>query len=407
MKNLPDNVGPYRTVKKLGEGGFATVYLAYPDDRNQAHCVAIKVLKSRENYGRFQREIQTAASLIHPNIVRIYDTGEDEATRAPFFAMEYISGGTLFERLEAEHRLGRREAVEITRQIGSALIYPHQQDIIHCDVNPKNILLDTRYNPTRPVLTDFGLVKPLGMQGSELTETIALVGTFAYYAPEQWNKSDVGPATDVYALAITFFEMLTGRRPFEGDVFCLREQHLYNPIPLLSSFVPEVGPFFDEVLLKATAKNSEERYGTVAQFIEAIDDANEQAEQDDWITQRGSSPQVTAEVTARVEQQVDPHQLVEAIKQDLLALEFGGLTRRDQEHEARTADAGNEDRDSLLVLGGLFVTIGHNLIKEATEMSDPDLDQIERKYNLDRYRQITHRIKSRQEIAARPGGPVE
>jgi serine/threonine-protein kinase len=407
MKSLPDTVGPYKIVKKLGEGGFATVYLAYPQDRDDSQCVALKVLKSRENYGRFQREIQTAARLIHPNIVRIYDTGEDEETRTPFFSMEYVSGGTLFERLEAEHRLPREEAVEIIRHIGSALIYPHQQDIIHCDVNPKNILLDPRYNPVRPALTDFGLVKPLGMEGSELTDTIALVGTFAYYAPEQWNKEEVGPETDVYALAITFFEMVSGRRPFEGDVFSLREKHLYQPLPRLSDFVPEIGPFFDEVLQKATAKEPLERYENVARFIEALDAANEQARQDEWVMRRGRASETTAEVTHQVERdQLEPHQVLELIKRDLEALAFREKAAKNQEHELRATNHEDDDnRISLLMLGGLFVTIGNELIKEATQASNPDIAQLQQKYNLTRYHHILKRVSPDHPHEPRPNKP--
>ncbi|MDH3673929.1 MAG: protein kinase, partial [Anaerolineae bacterium] len=259
-------------------GGFATVYLAQPRHQQETEDVALKVLNSRENYGRFLREVETVAKLNHPNIIRILDTGEDESTGAPFFSMEYIPSGTLCDRLDTEYRLSRNEALEIVRQIGGALTYPHQQGIIHRDVNPKNILLDTRYKPARPVLTDFGMVKPVTPDDSKLTETIALIGTFAYYAPEQWKKEEVGPATDVYALAITFFEMLSGQRPFRGDLFSLREKHLREPLPPLSSAAPEVGSFFDHVLIKATAKISGDRYQTVGSFIRALETANDKAD---------------------------------------------------------------------------------------------------------------------------------
>ena len=279
MDKLPEYIGHYKILDKLGEGGFATVYLARFKDQDDAQPVALKALNSREDYGRFQREVETVARLDHPNIIHIYDTGEDKETKTPFFSMEYIPSGSLRDRLATEYRLPRNEAVELIKQVGMTLAYPHQQGIIHRDVNPKNILLDTRQKPTRPVLTDFGLVKPLAPQDSKLTKTIALIGTFAYYAPEQWNQEEVTPATDVYALAITFFEMISGQRPFKGDVFSLREKHLHEPLPLLSSVVSEVGSFFDEVLLKATAKNPTDRYQTVVGFIEALDAANQKAEQ--------------------------------------------------------------------------------------------------------------------------------
>lgn len=279
MKEIPEYIGPYRVLEKLGEGGFATVYLAHRKNEDETQKVALKVLNSRENYRRFQREAETVSRLNHPNIIRIYETGEDPKTRAPFFSMEYIPSGTLFDKLAAEYRLSRIEAVDIIRQIGNALNYPHQQGIIHRDVNPKNILLDTRQMPMRPVLTDFGLVKPLETDDQKLTKTIALIGTFAYYAPEQWMQEELAPATDVYALGITLFEMLSGQRPFKGDVFGLREKHLNEPFPLLSSLAPEVGSFFDEVLVKATTKNPADRYKDTISFVEAVEAANEKADQ--------------------------------------------------------------------------------------------------------------------------------
>lgn len=318
MKDLPQNIGPYKIIKKLGEGGFATVYLAHPKDQDETHTVALKVLNSKENYGRFLREVETVAKLKHPNIIRIFDTGEDENTQTPFFSMEYIPSGTLFDRLENDNRLPRAEAVEIIRQIGLALTYPHQQGIIHRDVNPKNILLDTRQKPHRPVLTDFGLVKSLGPDGAKLTETVALIGTFAYYAPEQWNREDLGPATDVYALAITFYEMLAGQRPFGGDVFSLREKHLYEPLPPLSEVAPEIGPFFDQVLIQATAKNPGDRYQTVASFIKDIEEANQQAEQAEQEARRARAIKAIKEAQARTQtNSYEPAQILDTIESAL------------------------------------------------------------------------------------------
>lgn len=277
MPDLPESIGRYKILEKLGEGGFATVYLAEAEDPDKPQKVALKVLNLRESYGRFLREIDTIARLEYPNIIRIFDTGQDERTGVPFFAMEYIPGGTLREKLDVETCLPRDEAIDIVRQIGAALTYAHRQKVIHRDVKPKNILLDTRQKPTRPVLTDFGLAKPLSPD-EDLTMTVGLIGTFHYYAPEQWNKESLAPATDIYALAITFFEMLAGRRPFEGDIFGLRQQHLSAPLPRLSEMAAqEIGPFFDEVLMKAAAKKPADRYESVASFVEALEMANKQA----------------------------------------------------------------------------------------------------------------------------------
>ncbi len=336
MTVLPDFVGPYKILKKLGQGGFATVYLAQKA-HEETEPVALKALIAPESYARFQREIETVAGLDHPNIIRIFDTGEFEKTvtltsdngtgeerekkehpsdspnrlariwhnfgwgeasgdtnpvpnvttteqrRAsmPYFTMAYIAGGTLRDQLEARGRLTRDEALFFVKQIGAALTYAHEQGIIHRDVNPNNILLDTDQHPARPILTDFGMVKPLAPDEDNLTVTLGLIGTFHYYAPEQWGKTTLTPATDLYALAITFFEMLSGRRPFQGDIFTLRDKHLNDPIPPLSSVSPQIGPFFDEALFKATAKDPAERHQSIEAFIADLEKANQTAFYDD------------------------------------------------------------------------------------------------------------------------------
>jgi len=147
-------------------------------------------------------------------------------------------------------------------------------------VNPNNILLDITQTPTRPVLTDFGLVKALST-GDNLTMTVGLIGTFHYYAPEQWTRATLTPATDLYALAITVFEMLAGQRPYAGDIFGLRDKHLNEALPPLSSVNADTGPFFDDVLIRATAKDPLDRYESVAEFIKALEAANLEADRDE------------------------------------------------------------------------------------------------------------------------------
>ena len=326
--DLPEFIGDYKVLEKLGEGGFAIVYLAQTKNQDKTEPVALKVLISPESYGRFLREVETIAQLEHPNIIRIFDAGEDdkiltshgqiykvanrpEATvepssalakiwgrlrgktseadainvssttdqadlSVPYFTMEYIPGGTLREKLETDTFLTIDEALALIKQTGEALSYAHQRGIIHRDVNPNNILLDTRQTPMRPILTDFGLVKPLGPDNN-LTMTVGLIGTFHYYAPEQWNRTEITPATDLYALAITFYEILAGKRPFRGDIFSLRDKHLNEPLPPLSEIAPRLGPFYDEVLLKATAKDPLERHESVAAFIEDLEKAQQAA----------------------------------------------------------------------------------------------------------------------------------
>ncbi|MDX1523391.1 MAG: serine/threonine-protein kinase, partial [Anaerolineae bacterium] len=208
---LPEFIGDYEILEKLGEGGFAMVYLARDKSASRADPVALKVLIAPESYRRFLREVETIAKLDHPNIVRIFDSGKDDkivtshgsifkkaeesaantarnsgtigkiwsrlrgktvdfeaemgddqsATElpelaVPYFTMEYIPGGTLRDKLDAQSKLSIDEALNITKQIGSALTYAHEKNIIHRDVNPNNILLDNRQEVPTPVLTDFG-----------------------------------------------------------------------------------------------------------------------------------------------------------------------------------------------------------------------------------------------------------
>ncbi len=291
----------YRIVQEIGQGGFATIYLAQTTlDSGETKNVALKVLNlhkeaepsSAKLIKRFEREKSTIARLNHPNIIRIHETGLSDTgggdEPALFIAMEYIPGGSLRKKLKEEGPLRRDEAVAMVKQIGAALSYAHGQGVIHRDVKPGNILLDTSQEPLRPVLTDFGLVKDLS--ADDQTSTSKLLGTARYMAPEQlapdrWKHVTPTPATDVYALAITFFEMLVGEHPFEVDSDHrltdaeLAEKHLNDPLPLLKDVAPEIGPFFDDVLRQATAKNPTERFDSIAHFVTALEVANNEVNQ--------------------------------------------------------------------------------------------------------------------------------
>lgn len=282
--------GRFNIVQQIGQGGFSTVYLAQTQDADKTQSVALKVLKADSidddnRVKRFRQEARAIAKLEHPNIIRILDTsGEEE----PFYiAMEYIAGGTLRDRLKSGP-LSRDEAMHIVRHIGAALDLAHGQGIVHRDIKPGNILLDTDRDPVRPVLTDFGLVKVLIGDDFTKIESAAILGTLDYMAPEQWRQETPTPATDIYALAITFFEMLAGQRPFVSDVgyYDLMNKHLEQPLPHLSDTAPEIGPFFDEVLLKAAAKEPADRFDSTAKFIEALGVANQRAEQAERIEQQ-------------------------------------------------------------------------------------------------------------------------
>lgn len=272
----------YKILQEIGQGGFSTVYLAQLEQAEQTQSVALKVLRTHNldddsQIRRFKQEARTVAKLKHPNIIRILETGGDEDTF--FIAMEYISHGTLRDLLKAGP-LPRNEAVHIVRSIGSALALAHAQGIIHRDIKPENILLDMSQEPMRPVLTDFGLIKIFAETDYTKIHSTAILGTLDYMAPEQWRQDTLSPATDLYALALNFYEMLTGRRPFSGNSpFELMDKHTKEPLPRLSSVAPEIGPFFDDILSRAVAKDPAGRFSSITDFLAALETANDEAEQ--------------------------------------------------------------------------------------------------------------------------------
>ncbi len=279
LKTLsPPIPSKYKILQEIGQGGFATVYLAQIEEADKTQSVALKVLKAhtigdKNLLKRFKQEAVTVTKLAHPNIVQILEAEVGGDEEIFYIVMEYIPGGTLRDRLKSGP-LPRSEAIHIANAVGSALQYAHQEGIIHRDVNPNNILLDDRQQPVRPVLSDFGLIKVLSGESSTQIQSTTILGTPDYMAPEQLGQEAPTAATDVYALAITCFEMLSGQRPFQlNSPFELINKNL----PQLSAVAPEVGPYFDEVLARAADKNPAQRFPTIAAFLEALGEANRQA----------------------------------------------------------------------------------------------------------------------------------
>ncbi|MEI7990393.1 MAG: serine/threonine-protein kinase, partial [Chloroflexota bacterium] len=217
---IGQSIGRYQIVAPLGEGGMATVYKAF--DTRLESDVAIKFIR-RENIPanqmermivRFEREAKRMAKFQHPNIVKVMDYGEYQGS--PYLVMPYLPGGTLKDMLKARRGspLPYSEAARLLAPVGRALQYAHEEDTIHRDVKPANILLT---KGGQPMLADFGVAKILDLEeGQTLTGTGMGVGTPKYMAPEQW-KNQVLPQTDVYALGVVFYEMITGRVPYDAE----------------------------------------------------------------------------------------------------------------------------------------------------------------------------------------------
>ncbi len=206
--------GRYTIEREIGEGGMATVYLA--EDLKHHRKVALKVLKPElaavVGAERFLTEIQTTASLQHPHILPLFDSGEADSFL--YYVMPYVEGESLRDRLDREHQLPVDEAIRIATDLAEALDYAHRQKVVHRDIKPANILL----HEGRPVIADFGIALAVGAAGgARLTETGLSVGTPYYMSPEQaTGDSFVGPQSDMYALGCVLFEMLVGEPPYPG-----------------------------------------------------------------------------------------------------------------------------------------------------------------------------------------------
>ena len=248
--------GRYRVVRKLGTGGMANVYLA--EDQELGRSVAIKMLDERHSQDeqfveRFRREAKNAAGLSHPNIVSIYDRGQAEGTY--YIAMEYLEGRTLKELLIARGPTPLAVAIDYARQILSALGFAHRHGIVHRDIKPHNVVVAP---DGRLKVTDFGIARS---GTSQMTETGSIIGTAQYLSPEQAKGAPVTPASDIYSVGIVLYEMLTGLVPFTGDTpLEIAMKHLSTtPLPP-SEARPDVPHELDSIVLRALAKDPEDRY---------------------------------------------------------------------------------------------------------------------------------------------------
>ncbi len=258
--------GRYRLLAPLGEGGMARVYRARDLRLNRE--VAVKILhddltRDPGFLSRFEREAQMVAGLAHPNIVPVYDVGDEDG--APYIIMEYIRGRTLKEALEAGGPLNSERAVAIMLPILDALGYAHRQGLIHRDVKPHNILLTTDGTPR---LADFGIAH---LVDSSTTRTAAILGSAQYLSPEQSRGEEATERSDVYACGIVLYEMLAGRPPFDGsNALAVANQHLNAPPPSLAMLAAAVTPALEQAVGRALEKNPGARYAGTADMQAAL-----------------------------------------------------------------------------------------------------------------------------------------
>lgn len=262
--------GRYELIEKIGEGGMAVVYKARCRLLNR--YVAVKILrpeftKDIQFVENFKRESQAAARLQHPNIVSVYDVGKEGNIH--FIVMELIEGRSLSEIIPEEAPMNYKRAIEITRQVASALSLAHRNNIVHRDVKPHNIMI-TRDGTAK--LADFGIAKAVSDSTIIASETSRIIGSVHYFSPEQARGAYVDERSDIYSLGIVLYEMLTGQVPFDGDnPVQVALMHINDEITPPSQLVPGIPPALEKLVMKATDKFQSNRYKNAEELMEDLD----------------------------------------------------------------------------------------------------------------------------------------
>lgn len=259
--------GRYQIIRTIGEGGMANVYLAY--DTILEREVAVKVLRGdlandEKFVKRFQREAKAASSLNHPNIVEMYDVGEDDGNY--FIVMEYVNGKTLKNLIKKRGALSLSETIDIMLQLTSGIACAHDSYIIHRDIKPQNVMI---LEDGRVKITDFGIA--VALNSTELTQTNSVMGSVHYLPPEQANGSGATVKSDIYSLGILMYELLTGKLPFKGDnAVEIAIKQMKDRLPSIIAQNPNVPQCVENVVLRACAKNPENRYESVREMHEDL-----------------------------------------------------------------------------------------------------------------------------------------
>ena len=253
----------YEIVKSIGEGGMANVYLA--NDKILDRKVAVKVLRgdlsSDDRFiRRFQREALSVSNLSHPNIVEVYDVGEEDGQY--YIVMEYIEGKTLKQLLKKRESLTLPEVIDIMTQLTDGISHAHESYIIHRDIKPQNIMIE---DDGRIKITDFGIA--MALNATQLTQTNSVMGSVHYLPPEQASGKAATVKSDIYSLGILMYELLTGTVPFKGDnAVEIALKHMKDKIPSIRKQDPSIPQSVENILLKAAAKNPRNRYDTAKEM---------------------------------------------------------------------------------------------------------------------------------------------
>lgn len=376
-----DRIGPYIIEEPLGQGGMAAVYKARHE--RLGRFVAIKMMHatflSDDSFlSRFEREAQIVASLSHQHIVEVYDYAEHEGT--PYLVMRHVDGMTL-KRYAMKRGVTPQEAADLLAPIADALDYAHQHGVLHRDVKPSNILIDQH---GKPYITDFGLARMVDTGASTISHDMML-GTPYYVSPEQaQGRRDLDNRTDIYSLAVVLYELVTGSVPFVADTpYAIVHGHIYSQPDAPSQRNPALTAAVDQVLLKALAKEPQQRYATASEMIAAFRDALE-----------NDSPQEAESVPKAVQSQMTPPPVIEAPK-------------RTDEGRSRVHLEGSLDMGRL-DFGEIGQSLGTGLrnlssmiqqrVEEELSLRESAMDDMRSEEARIRKR-VEKRIKARQELA--------
>ncbi|WP_337019338.1 Stk1 family PASTA domain-containing Ser/Thr kinase [Oceanobacillus massiliensis] len=328
----------YKIKEKIGGGGMANVYLAR--DIILDRDVAVKALRTeyihdQEFIARFDREAQSATSLSHPNIVNIYDVGEEE--HLLYMVMEYVDGMTLKEYIQQYGPIEVQESLDIMKQISSAIAHAHANEIVHRDIKPQNILINS-FGQVK--VTDFGIA--IALSATSLTQTNSILGSVHYLSPEQARGGTATKKSDIYSMGIVLFELLTGRLPFSGQSpVSIALKHLQSNTPSVRRFNQDIPQSVENIVLKATAKDPFHRYDSIYALEEAIEQALDPAN----LNAVPFSPPIEAGEETKAIPIITDHQLEEDMEQATLVHQTNDGTKNyPEENLVKTQKQGKQKK---------------------------------------------------------------
>ena len=369
----------YEIIKLIGEGGMANVYLAY--DTILERNVAVKVLRGdladdEKFVRRFQREALSASSLSHPNIVEMYDVGEDNGNF--YIVMEYIDGQTLKQLIKKRGHLTVPEAIDIMLQLTDGLAHAHDSYIIHRDIKPQNIMIEDN---GRIKITDFGIA--MALNSTQLTQTNSVMGSVHYLPPEQANGKGSTVKSDIYSLGILMYELLTGSVPFKGDTAVeIALKHMKEKMPSVRKQNPTIPQSVENIILKATAKNPKNRYDSVREMYNDLQTALERDNEKRLVYEY---PENDLDETKALDKELENVKKQQAVEEKKKAKKIEEETKKENKKQNKL----------LIILASIFtglvllLTIGISLYFNKSKVKNVVIPDVSNKAPVDASNQLT------------------